>query len=333
MSSTPLGAGLHTRSRYADLLRRTDGAPTGSSWGLFDQPDRGTANFAGPDQVRGAAHLIRRGDVFSLDYRLTAFDPPMSRSRSAPSHTITSAHEQARDDVLDGFFLQASSHLDGLRHRRVSGHGFYNGVPDHDICSGTPALGIQAWADHPIVGRGLLLDIDGLYAAEGTPLDHCTGPAIDADSLDRAAARQGCTITEGDLILVHTGWARWYLTADSATQTAVRDQRRATGFMPSHDLLEWLWDNKIALFATDTFAVEVLPVPASSPFARTAPEDQGMMHQELIAKLGVPLGELWKLTDLVCDSRNTGTWDALVTVKPLALVGGVGSPCNATAIR
>jgi len=57
------------------------------------------------------------------------------------------------------------------------------------------------------------------------------------------------------------------------------------------------------------------------------------MHQELIAKLGVPLGELWNLTDLTHDSRATNTWDALATVKPLNLLGGVGSPCNATAIR
>jgi kynurenine formamidase len=172
-----------------------------------------------------------------------------------------------------------------------------------------------------------------LYEADGAPLDHSAGPAIDAQDLDRAAARQRCRVTDGDLILVHTGWAQWYLTADAYEQAAVREQRRATGFLPTHHLLEWLWDNKIALFATDTFAVEVLPVPESSPFVRSAPEDRGMIHQELIAKLGVPLGELWNLTALVTDSRATQTWDAFLTVKPLNLIGGVGSPCNATAIR
>ncbi|GAS98543.1 uncharacterized protein RMCC_5508 [Mycolicibacterium canariasense] len=274
-----------------------------------------------------------RGAVFSLDYSLTAFDPPMSRSRSAPIHTITCAHEQSRDDSLNGFFLQASSHLDGLRHRRVSGFGFYDGTPDEAITPNAAPLGVHAWADEPIVGRGLLLDIDGLFSDEGTPLDHREGPAIDAGVLDRAAARQGCTVTPGDLILVHTGWASWYLNAGPADQGDVRERRCATGFAQSHDLLEWLWDNRIALFATDTFAVEVLPVLDGSPFLETAPEDRGMMHQELIAKLGVPLGELWNLEMLVADSRETGTWDALVVVKPLALLGGVGSPCNATAIR
>lgn len=333
MSGNTFDAGLHTDSRYADLLCRTDGAPAGSSWGVFDRPDRGTANFAGPEQVRHAARLVQRGVSFSLDYPLTAFDPPMSRSRSAPRHTITCAHEQSRDDLLDGFFLQASSHLDGLRHRRVSGHGFYDGVADHEIITGTAPLGIQAWADDPIVGRGVVLDIEALFAAEGQALQHESGPGLDADCLDRAATRQGCAIARGDLILVHTGWARWFLSADAAEQAKVRDQRRATGFLPSHRLLEWLWDNKIALFSTDTFAVEVLPTPPDSPFTLTAPEDRGMMHQELIAKLGIPLGELWNLTALVEDSRATGSWDALLTVKPLTLVGGVGSPCNATALR
>ena len=92
-------------------------------------------------------------------------------------------------------------------------------------------------------------------------------------------------------------------TPTSALRAEVRDARRATGFRQSRELPEWLWDHQVALFATDTFAVEVLPVVPDSPYLDTAPEDAGMMHQELIAKLGVPLGELWNLTDLVADSR------------------------------
>ncbi|WP_257004735.1 hypothetical protein [Streptomyces sp. Tue6028] len=72
---------------------------------------------------------------------------------------------------------------------------------------------------------------------------------------------------------------------------------------------------------------------ATSDFRDTAPEDDGMMHQELIAKLGLPLGELWNLRTLALDCRATGRWDSLLTVKPLNLTGGVGSPANATALR
>jgi kynurenine formamidase len=156
---------------------------------------------------------------------------------------------------------------------------------------------------------------------------------LDVDMLDRALRAQDERVRPGDLVLVHTGWTRWFLDADPVIRAEIRDERRATGFRQSRELPAWLWDHQVALLATDTFAVEVLPVVPGSPFQDTAPEDAGMMHQELIAKLGVPLGELWNLTDLVADSRRTGCWDALVVVKPLHLVGGVGSPPNATAIR
>ena len=308
--------------------------PAGSSWGVFrNDPERGTANFAGATQVRHAAAGVRRGAVFSLDHALDAFDPPMARARKAPRHQLLSSHAESRDDVLHEFYLQATSQVDGLRHRRASGYGFYNGVPDHEIRAGAPALGVQRWAEKPIVGRGIVVDLEGLLAAEGTPLDHRAGPALDVDLLDRALHAQAEAIRPGDLVLVHTGWTRWFLDADPTLRAQVRDARRATGFRQSRELPQWLWDQQVALFATDTFAVEVLPVVPDSPFLDTAPEDAGMMHQELIAKLGVPLGELWNLTDLVADSRRTGRWDALVVVKPLHLVGGVGSPPNATAIR
>ena len=290
---------------YAELSARRDGPP-GSSWNVFTtDPERGMANFAGTEQVRGATNVISTGEVFSLDYALNAFDPPMARTRGVPRHEILSSHPEARDDVLREFFLQATTQVDGLRHRRASGYGFYNGVPDELINAGTPALGIQRWAENPIVGRGVLIDIEGWADDAGAPLDHFAGPALPASCLDDALRAQGTDLQPGDLVLVHTGWANWFLGAD----------------------------NQIALFATDTFAVEVLPVVADSPFADTAPEDRGMMHQELIAKLGVPLGELWNLTELAQRSRETGRWDALVIVKPLHLTGGVGSPANATALR
>jgi len=318
---------------YAELLNRPDGPP-GSSWNVFEaDPERGTANFAGADQVRDAAGIISTGEVFSLDYALNAFDPPVARARGVPRHEILSSHSEARDDVLNEFFLQATSQVDGLRHRRASGYGFYNGTPDGLIVAGDPTLGIQRWAEKPIVGRGVLIDIEGWALRSGTALDHAAGPALPASVLDHAAQAQGTELRPGDLVLAYTGWANWFLAADTATRGDVRNARRSTGFRQNLDLPEWLWNNQVALFATDTFAVEVLPVVEDSPFLTTAPEDRGMMHQELIAKLGVPLGELWNLTELAQHSRRTGRWDALVTVKPLHLTGGVGSPANATAIR
>ncbi|BCW12710.1 hypothetical protein CVCC1112_1984 [Paenarthrobacter nicotinovorans] len=71
---------------------------------------------------------------------------------------------------------------------------------------------------------------------------------------------------------------------------------------------------------------------AGSPFLEAAPNDNGMMHQQLLAKLGMPLGELWRLGPLARHMRSTGNWDAFVSIKPLNIVGGTGSPANAIAL-
>ncbi len=57
------------------------------------------------------------------------------------------------------------------------------------------------------------------------------------------------------------------------------------------------------------------------------------MHQEMIAMLGFAIGELWSLDELAADSDESGKYDCAVIAKPLNLVGGVGSPANAIALR
>ncbi|VXB21586.1 hypothetical protein ARTHRO9AX_130097 [Arthrobacter sp. 9AX] len=57
-----------------------------------------------------------------------------------------------------------------------------------------------------------------------------------------------------------------------------------------------------------------------------------MMHQQLLAKLRMPLGELWRLGPLAGHMRSSGRWDAFITIKPLNITGRTGSPANATAL-
>lgn len=322
-----------TEASYDDLLARGD-APPGSTWGLFDpSSERGMADLAGPPEVLAALGEVRDGVAFGLDYALDGFDPPMARARGVPRHTITAKHPEARDDQLDGFFLQATSQVDGLRHRRAQGHGFYDGHPDEDIRVGSPTLGVQRWSERPIAGRGVLIDVEAARAAQGRALDHARGEVLEVADLDAALDRQGVALRPGDLLLVHTGWAQWFLGLDPAARATVRDQRLATGFAQRRALPRWLWERRVATFATDTFAVERLPVVPDTDFGDSAVDDEGMMHQELIALLGVPLGELWRLDELTGACRADGRWTCLLTMKPLHLVGGVGSPANATALR
>lgn len=317
---------------YDQLLLRTD-APRGSSWGLFpEDPERGMANFAGPAQVLRGTEAIRTGTAFNLDYPANAFEPSMSRSRKPPAQTVTSAHPDSFDDYWDGYWPQASSHIDGLRHRRAHDHGFYNGIPDGSITAGTPELGVQRWAEKPIAGRAVLVDVERHRRQVGEPIDHSVGPPITLDQITDALAAQGSAIEPGDLLLLHTGWAEWFLALNAEGRSAAKAKRHTTGVAQSRDFLAWLWDSRIALLGTDTFAVEALPADPESPFLDSSGQDAGMMHQELIAKLGCPLGELWHLSELARECNRTGRYELFLTVKPLNLPGAVGSPANATAI-
>jgi kynurenine formamidase len=322
-----------TTPTYDRLLLRTD-APPGSSWGLFhDDPERGMANFAGAEQVLRGQAAIRDGMVFSLDYAADAFEPSMSRSRRPPAQTVTSAHPDSFDDVWDGYWPQASSHIDGLRHRRAHGYGFYNGVPDTSITAGTPQLGVQVWAEKPIAGRAVLADVARHRADTGSPIDHRAGEPLSLTDITSALTAQGSSIEPGDILLLHTGWAEWFLGLGPDDRAAAKTRRHTTGIAQSSEFLAWLWDSRVALLGTDTFAVEALPASPESPFHESAGKDDGgMMHQELIAKLGCPLGELWHLGELAAQCARTGRYEAFLTVKPLNLPGAVGSPANATAI-
>lgn len=50
--------------------------------------------------------------------------------------------------------------------------------------------------------------------------------------------------------------------------------------------------------------MERLPAVDGSPFG--ADTDYGMMHQDLIALLGLPIGELWQLDKLSCAAPAAG---------------------------
>ena len=62
-------------------------------------------------------------------------------------------------------------------------------------------------------------------------------------------------------------------------------------------------------------------------------DHSGMLHRPLIALLGMAMGELWKLDELAEACAADGVYDFFVTCKPLNIVGAVGSPPNAIAIK
>ncbi|WP_236793390.1 cyclase family protein [Amycolatopsis sp. GM8] len=323
---------------YADLLRRQD-APPGSSWHVYGDNDQlGMLNNVTPAAARRAASLVRTGETFDLDYPVNRFVPSLSGTRGTAVHHIFANNAHHRDDWLDSFFLQSSSQIDGLRHFRHPVHGFYGGVVDQEVAEGTPHLGIQAASERAVVSRAVLVDLPAYFAAAGVEYDVATNHAVSADDLDNATRHQEVAVEPGDILLLYTGWAEHYLSLSE--QERERSRGTCPGLMQSHAVLEWLWDHRIGLIAADNISVEAYPVHPDSAFFLpeeqppvTGADHRGLMHRPLLALLGLMLGELWRLEPLARACRVDGVYELMVSVKPLNLVGGVGSPANAIAVR
>lgn len=343
---------MSTRPPAADTPRAGDGGsrpayddlPGGASWEFFGRGDQlGTINFLTPERVAAAGALIRTGKRFGLDYAVDAFEPYPTGTRRPLQHHVFANNEFHRDDWVDSFYLQSSSQLDALRHIGQPGRGFYGGLDPADNVEGSQRLGVDAYARAGIAGRGVLLDLPRYFEREGLDADGAPYAtertiAVGADLLDRIAASQGVEIRGGDLLLLRTAWAERYL-AKSLDERAATPWRLSPGLAQKHEVLRWLWEHEIALVAADNLAVEADPVLDSdfrSPDDR--PPDRGvdhagMLHRPLIALLGMAVGELWRLDELAADCATDGVWEFFLTVKPLNLPGGVGSPPNALAIK
>jgi Putative cyclase len=312
--------------RFADLPVRP-GAPRGSTWGLWGDDDEiGTLNLIGPDQVRAAAALVRRGSVFSLNWDLTQPAPPFF-GRATLRHTILAKYEGvAVDDFVDGFWPQASSQWDGLRHFADAEHGFYNGASLEDVTAPGPGrLGMEHWARRGIATRGVLIDVARVLERDGVGCDpfdfHPIGPSL----LARTAAEQDVALRTGDILVIRTGWIEAYERLSGEARIALAEEGRpGSPGLYGDDVPAFLWDAGMAAVAADNPALEAGRRGTGSDLA---------LHKALLARLGMPLGELWDVQHLARDCAQDGVYEFLLTSAPLVIPGGAGSPPNVLALK
>ena len=305
-----------TRERYA--------------WDIFGPNDQlGTINLLTPERVLAASRLVCRGVVINLSLPL---DRPTTlyngESRSGYKHRMT-VNRGGRDDVLDNFALQGSSQWDGLRHIRYREYGYWGGLQDDEVDGGN-LLGIEQWARHGIVGRGVLIDAVRYFEGLGRPLDATKKTQITGQDIETCAAGEGISLQPGDILLLRTGWLRWFMALTDTEQQALRgrlnpgeDGLDMPGLDPSAATAAWLWDHEVAAIAADNPALEALRVDP----------DVGFQHRRLIALQGMAIGELFDLEALASDCAEDGVYEFMFVSAPLYIPGGVGSPANAYAIK
>jgi hypothetical protein len=119
---------------------------------------------------------------------------------------------------------------------------------------------------------------------------------------------------------VHQRWRR--RSVRNWSETAFFDPY--TPGLHGGEVTEFLWDNQIAAVAADNSALEATRAGDSAPLA---------LHVGLIARLGMPLGELWLLDAPAADCAADGVYNTMIVSAPLNVRGGAGSPANALALK
>lgn len=205
--------------RYEDLPRAADGARSG--WHVFGADDQaGRINLQTPERVRGAADLVRSGEVFGLNAPIDAIDPPMFGRRAAVHTVVDEGTGCDFDDRLDDFNPQASSQWDSLAHVGASPDVFYNGATAEEVRQGR-RNGIEHWARRGIVGRGVLLDLDDLLGGAGTGFDPGETRRVTVAELEEARQRAGVEWLTGDVMILHTGYLEWFLAQERDRKSVV----------------------------------------------------------------------------------------------------------------
>jgi kynurenine formamidase len=313
--------------RYADLAAAPHGGRSG--WGVFGPDDNlGRVNLMTPERIAAAARLVRRGQVFCLDMPLGSISPALAAFRGTPRHLVL--HQPGTvgfDDVYDNFYPQAGSQWDSLAHVGYMPDQMYNGATEAEVLAGTRNT-IEHWARHGLAGRAVLLDAERAMSAAGQPYNPGSNAEFGVEELELARRQAGVEFAAGDIILLHTGFAAWYLRQPGQVRIRLHGNVASPGLAHTEAVCEYLWDSQVAAIASDNYAVESFPADR-----RSAAHPFGFMHNMLIGQLGLALGELWWLADLASDCAADGVYEMFLVSTPMNAPGGIGSPANAIAIK
>lgn len=283
-----------------------------SNWGRWGKADQlGALNLITPAVRKQAAHLVRDGISVSLAHNVEkepAVDNGSPFFHSMDRTGINNSGFSVADTFKVSYHGMAHTHIDSLCHMFYRGK-MYNGYDQTNvIASGAQNLGIEN-LKNGIFGRGILMDIAALkgveYLEPGTP--------IFPEDLNACEKRAGLHVRSGDIVLIRTG--RW-------------GRRAAVGawggkFAGLHgSCAQWLKRRDVAVLGSDA-AGDVLPSGVT---------DVAMpVHQLCLAAMGVWILDNCDLESVSQIARERKRWEFQLTVAPLAVPGGTGSPINPLA--
>jgi len=282
-----------------------------SIWGADDQ--RGALNRLTTEKVLGAESLIKTGKVYELG-RVYEDVMPLFGTRHfslrIPQMSGPLGDNQVtwHEEIFSGEIGQIGTQFDGLAHIGI-GDIYYNGLLQSEIAKaeGFVKLGVENVG--AIVTRGVLIDIVGYKGVEHLEDKY----EITADDLEGALRQQGITIGSGDVVLIHTGWGRLWIT----------DNERYNESEPGIglDAGKYLVDQEIVMVCADNWAIEVVPNPNESI--------SFPVHQ-----LFLPQNGIYNLENIITEElAKDKVYEFAFIFTPLKLKGATGSPGSPIAIH
>lgn len=298
------------RTNKDDVLQMMQ---TLSNWGRWGKDDQlGALNLISPQKRKDAAALVKEGICISLARNAVKFRV----GGSAPfEHRmvqtgLTAGSDWSGDIYSVQFHGFTHTHLDALCHIFHEGR-MYNGYSQQEVTDlGAAKLSVIAIKDG-IFTRGVLMDFPRLF---GVKYLH-GARAIYPEDLEAWQEKTGFAVGSGDAVIIRTGrWARWQAEGEWDVEND------SAGLHVS--CMPWFRKKDVALLGSD-LAMDVMPSHVEGI--------RMPVHLVTIAAMGVPILDVCDLEPLSEAAAQRNRWDFLLTMAPLAVEGGTGSPINATA--
>jgi kynurenine formamidase len=285
-----------------------------SNWGRWGNNDElGTLNLITPSKRKAAAMLVREGVTVSLASNAQtekAVDVPCPVDWAMLTASEAGATDRVGYPCIHG---AGTTHLDSFAHRFFSGK-MWNGYPVVGLVTheGGAARNSVLTMKSGIVTRAVLYDIPRL---KGVPYLE-PGTRIFPADLDAWEQKSGVRVGAGDALLLR--WGRW---ARRAALGPWPIDEGAAGLDVS--VIPWLKQRDIALLGWETPGYVPQP-PGDLP--RLA------VHDFVLTILGVHLLDRADFEALSEAAAARKRWEFMLTVAPLPIPKGTGSPVNPIAM-
>jgi kynurenine formamidase len=255
---------------------------------------------------------------YDLGRRLTV-GMPQSPNHPAFWHALPRRHgdmvrvdggSAANDMISMG--THVGTHIDAFAHVSHDGR-LLDGSDAQEAGRGGKYVELGVHTIEPMVRRGVLLDVP---AALGTPEGCAAGYEITPADLEAACARQGTAVEPGDVVLIRSGWGRFFTHPDRNVYIGTDSGVPGVGEAGA----VWLADRGAHAAGADTIAFECLP-PGAGHSVLPA-------HRVLLVERGVYIIETMNLEELAAE----GVYEFTFVLSPLPIFGATGSPVRPLAV-